>query len=295
MCPSGDTSQSWTPVTFVAGSVAGAVGQLAGHPLDTIKVHAQTSSVQAVSLRMLYRGAAAPVATAGMVQSINLGLYENLRRQLGSIDQLASAPLLCHGLSGSAAGLAISFITCPLSRIKVAQQLTGAAFWPTARLSYKEGSLYTGWVPNAAFEASRGLYLVVYSLLKQSSRKWLMAAPSNVDEAHSPLPLWARSVAGAGANVVTWSIMYPVDLIRSVQQTASTATADRDDDARGHTRGTGRRRSALCCARDLYAEGGLCRLYRGFWPTILRAGPVAGIILPLIELILAQLEGCTPD
>lgn len=277
-----------TPLTFVAGSVAGAVGQLVGHPLDTIKVHAQTSSVHALSLRMLCRGVAAPVATAGIVQSINLGLYENFRRQLASSRQLASAPLLCHGLSGSAAGLAISLITCPLSRLKVAQQLTGAAFWPTARAAVIDGSLYAGWAPNAAFEASRGLYLVVYSLLKQSSRAWLAARPSKTACEPSPLPLWARSVAGAGANVVTWSIMYPVDVVRSVQQSAWPVAA-------GRNRRGGGRAGALCCARQLYAEGGLTRLYRGFWPTILRAGPVAGIILPLFELTLAQLEGCTPD
>ena len=46
------------------------------------------------------------------------------------------------------------------------------------------------------------------------------------------------------------------------------------------------------CARRLHAEGGVLRFYRGFWPTMLRAGPVAGVILPAFELTLAWLERC---
>jgi len=47
---------------------------------------------------------------------------------------------------------------------------------------------------------------------------------------------------------------------------------------------------ALECARRLHAEGGVRRFYRGFWPTMLRAGPVAGAIMPTFELTLAWLE-----
>jgi hypothetical protein len=37
-------------------------------------------------------------------------------------------------------------------------------------------------------------------------------------------------------------------------------------------------------------EGGVQRLYRGWLLTILRAGPVAGIILPSFEIVLPWLE-----
>ena len=81
--------------------------------------------------------------------------------------------------------------------------------------------------------------------------------------------------------------MYPVDVVRSVQMAQSTQSA-----AGGATHDAG---GALSCALALVREGGVVRLYRGFLATMLRAGPVAGIILPCFELILPWLEGPTAN
>ena len=291
-------------LSFVAGSCAGALGQLVGHPLDTLKVHAQTAQSSAAAdwtVRKLFRGAAAPIATAGAIQSINLGVYESLRRRLVAMPSLENAPLTCHAISGSTAGLTISVVTCPLGRIKVAQQVTGAAFWPTARAAWSSGTLHAGASATALFEASRGLYLVVYVSLKRSlSARLAGATPATRAEppaATPPLPLWARSAAGAGANVVTWGLMYPVDVVRSVQQAeAPVGRADVSGGGAGPSGGRApRTRGLLECARALHAEGGAARLYRGFGPTLVRAGPVAGIILPTFEVTLAWLEGRRAD
>ena len=42
--------------------------------------------------------------------------------------------------------------------------------------------------------------------------------------------------------------------------------------------------------RALLREDGPARLYRGYALTILRAGPVAGVILPTFEVVLPYLE-----
>jgi hypothetical protein len=101
-----------------------------------------------------------------------------------------------------------------------------------------------------------------------------------LDERPAALPLWARVAAGASANVVSWGVMYPVELVRNVQQAHAAADP------------TGARSppSALTCVRELVREGGVQRLYRGWLLTILRAGPVAGIILPSFEIVLPWLE-----
>lgn len=46
----------------------------------------------------------------------------------------------------------------------------------------------------------------------------------------------------------------------------------------------------LACARDIVAERGLPGLYRGYVLTLLRAGPVSGVVLPMFDLSLAALE-----
>ena len=304
-----DATSSFTPLSFAAGSIAGAIGQLIGHPLDTLKVFAQTNArPEALSLRVLYRGAAMPIATSGAVQALNLGIFENARRWI-SRARPDAGPLLRDGLAGSIAGLSISAFTCPLSRIKVLQQTAGTSTLATVRAAAASGTLYAGLGPTVAFEASRGLYMASYTWLKHAfvsaGGSGTVAGSRQADG--SLVPLWVRSCAGAGANLICWGVMYPVDLVRcTLQAVPATApamapptTAHMTAPATTLTTApatampeSGRRvvAGALECARRLLAEGGVLRFYRGFWPTMLRAGPVAGAIMPTFELTLAWLE-----
>jgi hypothetical protein len=338
-----DAASSFTPLSFAAGSIAGAIGQLIGHPLDTLKVFAQTNArPEALSLRVLYRGAAMPIATSGAVQALNLGIFENARRWI-SRARPDAGPLLRDGLAGSIAGLSISAFTCPLSRIKVLQQTAGTGTLATVRAAAASGTLYAGFGPTVAFEASRGLYMASYTWLKHAlhasahagasdgahddarqSYTWLKhafgsaggsgAVAGSREADGSLVPLWVRSCADAGANLICWGVMYPVDLVRCTLQAVpasmpamAPATAPATAPTTAPTTAlttalttapatampeSGRRVvvGALECARRLHAEGGVRRFYRGFWPTMLRAGPVAGAIMPTFELTLAWLE-----
>ena len=155
-----------TSATFAAGCIAGAAGQLVGHPLDTIKVWAQTGSRDAVRLpfRALFRGIAGPIVSAGGVQSVRLGMYETFRRCWGPSE--ASTPLPVVGLSSASAGLVVSFILCPLHRVKVAQQLYGGGLYATARQLRREGSLYRG--PPATANAP---YVSLWTALDPTTRE----------------------------------------------------------------------------------------------------------------------------
>lgn len=92
-----------------------------------------------------------------------------------------------------------------------------------------------------------------------------------------PLPLWARVIAGGASNATCWAVVYPVDVCRTYQQSEPAGTATRP-------------RGLIASARALVAEGGVARLYRGIGFTLLRAGPVSGVILPLFDIVLAALE-----
>jgi len=260
-----------TPASFAAGCLAGAAGQLVGHPLDTIKVHAQTqssSSSGGLPLRTLFRGLAAPVLSAGAVQSVRLGLYESFRRQLTGGRSDAETPLAYVGVAAGGAGLFASLLMCPLQRIKTVQQLHGGALLPTVRALVRDGSLYRGLPAIFLFETN-GIYLMCYVSIKRRL--------DAVNGPGQPMPLWQRIGAGATANVVAWACLYPIDSVRAVLQ-AGTPGAPPPK--------LGLLRSAAALVR----EAGIGRLYRGFGFTLLRAGPVAGVIMPVFDLLLAAFE-----
>ena len=133
-----------TSASFAAGCIAGAAGQLVGHPLDTVKVFAQTYGGRP-TFRALFRGLSGPVVSAGGVQAIRLGMYETFRRCLSPNE--ASTPLPVVGLASASAGLLVSFLMCPMQRVKVSQQLYGAGLRATVRQLRREGSLYRGLPP----------------------------------------------------------------------------------------------------------------------------------------------------
>ena len=121
--------------------------------------------------------------------------------------------------------------------------------------------------PHAPAQAN-GIYMATYFYCKRQLETRTGEAPE--------LPLWARVVSGAFANFVTWGVVFPLDAIRSVQQAAPPGSPPPP--------------GLLGSARALLREGGVGRLYRGFGFTLLRAGPVAGVILPLFDLALMALE-----
>eukprot|EP00659_Diplonema_papillatum_P002890 gene2890-4537_t len=99
-----EKKSQFTPLAFAAGTVAGAVALLVGYPLDTLKVRAQVGHLRSPpdvgtpqsrfqQIRLLYRGAVTPVVSAGAIQCVNLGTYENVCRYLSQSDSSESATL----------------------------------------------------------------------------------------------------------------------------------------------------------------------------------------------------------
>ena len=106
-----DSRPVLTPASFAAGCVAGAAGQLIGHPLDTIKVYAQTQGqASGLPVRVLFRGVFMPVVTAGGTQSVRLGLYETFRRCWSTSE--AATPLAVVGLASGAASSDVKKMSC---------------------------------------------------------------------------------------------------------------------------------------------------------------------------------------
>ena len=265
----------FTALGFLSGSVAGATGLLVGYPLDTLKVRAQVGSkadgdapsCRWERLRRLYRGSLWPTLTAGGIQCINFGVYENVVRQMSDGSGDHDAPLFSVMFAGVCGGLSISPFTCPQQRVKIHQQLMGGAMLERAKEFYRVRGIrgfYRGYALHAWMEACRGIYMATYVGVKRLLHPH---AKSSAD-----VPLHKRMLAGAAAGTVGWCVVYPADSIKSVLQAEIV----------GNTRFP----TAWDCSRYLIREGGVARLYRGFTYTLMRAGPVAASLLPTYDLTL---------
>lgn len=110
-----------------------------------------------------------------------------------------------------------------------------------------------------------------------------LARPGEASE-----PLERRVAAGALAGCTAWSSIYPVDVLRS----RIMAGAGRGGGGDGGARGGGEAGGGVVRAEAvrLYRSGGARAFYRGIGATLLRAGPVAGVLLPVNDLALEALS-----
>jgi len=139
------------------------------------------------------------------------------------------------------------------------------------RLTRQRGvlGLYRFYGLHASLEAfGRGWYMLTYEWTK----RLLATEPITHGRRSDDLPLYRRTLAGASAGVVGWLSIYPLDVIRSRLMSQS-------------PHGDQRFQGAMDCVRQTVRECGVRGLFRGLSVTLLRAGPVAGFILPAYDLI----------
>ena len=144
---------------FISGSVAGCVGQIIGHPLDSIKVVMQTSSASTTSsalssssssslssisarrtaiemynsqygLKSFFRGLSLPLMTKSIEQCIAFGIKGTVQNFLEQQEQQQEQQKFKindsykAGLSGGIAGACTSLILTPVYLVKVQLQAT---------------------------------------------------------------------------------------------------------------------------------------------------------------------------
>lgn len=85
--------------------------------------------------------------------------------------------------------------------------------------------------------------------------------------AQKQLGITSKIVCGASSGIVAWTCCFPVEVIKANMMGQPLERQYRHF------------RSAPECAQQLYAEGGMARLYRGLTPTIVRAVPAYTIVL----------------
>lgn len=272
-----DTGTSYLLSSSLAGLIAGASGVIIGHPLDTIKVQLQVSGKTASLGWALYRGILPPLLTSGMVSSVNFALFERAKRLLledrgVQRGDLASLPVVFY--AGCGAGCIISLITTPIGLIKVQQQtVMTKGLVPginSLYAAYGIKGFYRGFGPMFVMESvGRGVYLWVYELVKRTME------PSVKDNVYSTS---AKVTAASCAGCLSWASVYPFDVIKSRLQA----------DIAGSTYKTFSQ-----CVRDTWNQGvrihgrwgGIYALHRGLGFTMIRAAPVASMVLPVYDSV----------
>jgi hypothetical protein len=174
---------------------------------------------------------------------------------------------------GSFAGLVQCVVICPTEHIKCRLQTQVL----TAGQQYYKGpidcvkhiasthglqGIFRGWWVTCLREVpSFGLYFSSYDLLCDTLK-----------EKATYLPNWGSSVlAGGVSGSVTWALVYPIDIAKTVIQTMPLETSPKN-------------RRMLFILQNLVKEHGPMYLFRGLGVTVLRAFPVNGMIFPVYEL-----------
>lgn len=234
-------------------SFIGCAGIIAGHPLDTLKVHVQSGRGTALectkallrggTITTAYRGVWAPLGGIAAVNAIVFGAYGNTRRAMPNPDSLGT-----HAAAGAAAGLMQSFACAPVELVKTRQQLSkpgegmpGGA-WGGARHILRTGgfrALFRGLTITAARDSPAfAIYFTSYEAMTRGDQ--------------SVMRVFA---AGGIAGTLSWVVLYPIDVIKSRFQ----------GDAAGRYAG-----AWDCAVKSVRADGWRC-LSRGLGAVTLRA------------------------
>lgn len=193
--------------------ISGCAGIIAGHPLDTLKVHVQSgrggalecakSLLKGGTLANVYRGVGAPLGGIAAVNAIVFGAYGNTRRVLPNPDSIYT-----HATAGAAAGMLQSFACAPVELVKTRQQLA------------KPGD----GMPNGALSGARHIFQAggFRALFRGQGVTIARDCPAfaiyfGTYEAmtRGELSVTKVFISGGVAGTLSWVCLYPIDVVKS--------------------------------------------------------------------------------
>ncbi|ETN24905.1 hypothetical protein PPTG_01071 [Phytophthora nicotianae INRA-310] len=298
------TAQSLAIVTvknFVSGTMGGGCEAFVGYPLETVKARMQTQqnnsraftgpfdclkkSLQDGGVASLYRGASPQIFRSAMSASIMFGLMGQYRYFYSKT--LFDNPDYALIAAGVSTGFTEGMLYTPFEVIKVRMQTlyggtkTRISNWQCVRDVYSRngvGGLYRGFWPTAGREMwGNATYFMAYETTKDLLlNRFVHNVPGLSPEAANLRTYQSIAFSGGCAGFMYWLVVFPVDTVKSVLQ------ADRLDKPRFN--------GIADCCRQLYAEGGPTRFYRGITPSLLRAFPANAVTFVAFEKTMSFLN-----
>jgi len=125
---------------FLAGSIAGMIGNLVGQPWDTVKVRMQSSAahkggawshakhlVATQGVRALYRGTVPPLLASAPTNAATFGGYELALKIMG-VTKADATPMQLY-FAGCAGGAGMSVVLTPLDLVKCKLQASSSRIY----------------------------------------------------------------------------------------------------------------------------------------------------------------------
>lgn len=270
--------------SFTAGGFGGVCAVLTGHPFDLMKVRLQTkqavntkdaftSIIKNDGLKGFYRGVTPPLLGVTPMFAVSFWGYdvgkklvlnympnENHDNTL-TVSQISAA--------GFFSAIPTTAIAAPFERVKVTMQVqnTGTKMTTSQAVSHilKHGGLRSLFKGSAATLARDGpgsaLYFATYEILKEK-----------LSGSNKELSLFSIMVAGGFAGVAMWVGVFPVDTIKSVQQSSNASI------------------SMSQVARQIYQSKGIKGFFPGIGPALLRSFPANAATFLGVELARKALD-----
>lgn len=261
--------------SFAAGGFGGVCAVLTGHPFDLTKVLLQTNEYPSAAKAVrgivahdgplgLYKGVTSPLLGVTPMFAVSFWGYDlGKRLVMGSRGKSPDVPFTIAEISaaGFFSAIPTTLIAAPFERIKVVMQIdkTQATFLQTVRTLYKQGGLRSIYKGSAATLARDGPGSAAYFATYEYVKKHLSGGS---DE----LSLGAITVAGGCAGVAMWTAIFPVDTIKSIQQSSTVKTTMSE------------------VARSIYRSKGVAGFFPGIGPALARSFPANAATFLGVEL-----------
>ncbi|KAG8864535.1 Mitochondrial carrier protein ymc2 [Tulasnella sp. 330] len=268
---------------ILAGTAGGIAQVLVGQPFDIVKVRMQTAPTGTYSGMVgcagdiiknegplaFYKGTLTPLLGIGVCVAIQFGALEATKRRMAEANLAAgkggeggaTLSSLQLATAGAVAGLANGVVSGPVEHIRIRLQTQADKNriyngpWDAAKKIYAVrgiAGLYKGQVSTLWREGlGYGVYFLCYEELMQRHMTKHDLKRSEVSPGYAVL-------FGATAGYALWSIIYPIDVIKSRMQTD------------GFSGDAQKYKSTLDCVRKVWRAEGMNGFTRGLGPTLLR-------------------------
>lgn len=173
---------------FIYGGIVGIAQTIVGFPFDTLKTRRQASR-EVNSFKGLYRGVSYPMLSTCLVSSNSFGVAELIYKETSS-----------WMLGGFVAGFMSSFIISPFELYKVLDQVN------VTKEVRQKMSMFRGLKLTIARESPANA--VYFSVFHKTREEWK----------------WHPFFGGATAGLTSWTVTYPVDVVKSRIQACHTTT-----------------------------------------------------------------------